>query len=98
MSKSKSRKKKAPKRVRPPISNSQYGDAEILTSANGQRICEEATRTRRLPVLRHASCSIAPSSCGIESQLEQRQYVPATINLRPVALRRVAYEPPMPYS
>jgi hypothetical protein len=95
MSKSESRKKKQPKRVLalPDLEQAKTAVLNSLTSAGGQRTYDHAIREfvawycseprlafNRTVVLR----------CRIH--LEQRQYAPATINLRLAAVRRIAYE------
>lgn len=95
MPKSKSRKKKSPKRVRslPDLEQAKTAVLNSLTSASGQRTYEHAIREfvawycseprlafNRTVVLRY------------RSHLEQRHYAPATINLRLAAVRRIAYE------
>src|SRR5258707_821923 len=92
---SKSRKKKSPKRVLalPDLEQSKAAVLNSLTSASGQRTYDHAIREfviwycseprlafNRTVVLRY------------RIHLEQRQYAPATINLRLAAVRRVAYE------
>src|SRR5262245_14114801 len=95
MAKSKSRKKKPPKRVLalPDLEHAKTAVLNSLTFASGQRtydhaICEFVTwycsETRlafnRTVVLRY------------RISVEQRRYAPATINLRLAAVRRIAYE------
>ena len=95
MPKSKSRKKKAPERVLalPDLEQAKAAVLNSLTSASGQRTYDHAIREfvswycseprlafNRTVVLRY------------RIHLEQRQYAPATINLRLAAVRRVAYE------
>jgi site-specific recombinase XerD len=95
MSKSKSREKKAPKRVLalPDLEHAKTAVLNSLTSASGQRTYDHAIREfvtwycseprlafNRTVVLRY------------RIHLEQRGYAPATINLRLAAVRRVAYE------
>ena len=95
MSKSKSRKKKAPKRVLalPDLEHAKTAVLNSLTSASGQRTYDHAIREfvswycweprlafNRTVVLRY------------RIHLEQRGYAPATINLRLAAVRRIAYE------
>ena len=95
MPKSKSRKKKPPKRVLalPDLEHAKTAVLNSLTSASGQRTYDHAIREfvawycseprlafNRTVVLRY------------RIHLEQRQYAPATINLRLAAVRRVAYE------
>jgi integrase len=95
MPKSKSRKKKSPKRVLalPDLEHAKTAVLNSLTSASGQRTYDHAIREfvawycseprlafNRAVVLRY------------RIHLEQRQYAPATINLRLAAVRRVAYE------
>jgi len=95
MSKSKSRKKGAPKRVLalPDLEHAKTAVLNSLTSASGQRTYDHAIRefvawycseprlaSNRTVVLRY------------RIQLEQREYAPATINLRLAAVRRIAYE------
>src|SRR5262245_26432234 len=95
MSKSKSRKKKPPKRVLalPDLEHSKTAVLNSLTSASGQRTYDHAIREfvtwycseprlafNRTVVLRY------------RIHLEQRGYAPATINLRLAAVRRIAYE------
>jgi integrase len=93
--KSKSRKKKQPKRVRalPDLEQAKAAVLNSLTSASGQRTYDHAIREfvawycseprlafNRTVVLRY------------RIHLEQRGYASATINLRLAAVRRVAYE------
>ena len=95
MSKSKSRKKKAPKRVLalPDVEHAKTAVLNSLTSVSGQRTYDHAIREfvawycsepriafNRTVVLRY------------RIHLEQRKYAPATINLRLAAVRRIAYE------
>lgn len=95
MPKSKSRKKKPPKRVLalPDLEQAKTAVLNGLTSASGQRTYDHAIREfvawycseprlafNRTVVLRY------------RIHLEQRQYAPATINLRLAAVRRIAYE------
>jgi integrase len=95
MPKSKSRKKKSPKRVLalPDLEQAKTAVLNSLTSASGQRTYEHAIREfvawycseprlafNRTVVLRY------------RIHLEQRPYAPATINLRLAAVRRIAYE------
>jgi integrase len=95
MSKSKSRKKKSPKRVLalPDLEQAKTAVLNSLTSASGQQTYDHAIREfvnwycseprlsfNRTVVLRY------------RIHLEQRGYAPATINLRLAAVRRVAYE------
>src|SRR5438093_1913938 len=95
MSKSKSRKRKAPKRVLalPDLEQAKTAVLNSLTSASGQRTYDHAIREfvawycseprlafNRTVVLRY------------RIHLEQRGYAPATINLRLAAVRRIAYE------
>jgi integrase len=95
MPKSRSRKKKAPKRVLalPDLEHAKAAVLNSLTSASGQRTYDHAIREfvawycseprlafNRTVVLRY------------RIHLEQGGYAPATINLRLAAVRRVAYE------
>src|SRR5438128_3646639 len=95
MSKSKSRKKKPPKRVLalPDLEHAKTAVLNSLTSASGQRTYDHAIREfvawycaeprpafNRTVVLRY------------RIHLEQGAYAPATINLRLAAVRRIAYE------
>lgn len=95
MPKSKSRKKKTPKRVLalPDLEQTKTAVLNSLTSASGQRTYDHAIREfvawycseprlafNRTVVLRY------------RVHLEQRGYAPATINLRLAAVRRVAHE------
>src|SRR5215208_901866 len=95
MSKSKSRKRRAPKRVLalPDLEHAKTAVLNSLTSATGQRTYDHAIREfvawycseprlafNRTVVLRY------------RIHLQQRQYAPATINLRLAAVRRIAYE------
>jgi hypothetical protein len=95
MSKSKSRKKKAPKRVLalPDLEHVTAAVLNSVTSVSGQRSYDHAIREfgawycseprlafNRTVVLRY------------RIHLEQRKYAPATINLRLAAVRRIAYE------
>ena len=95
MPKAKSRKKKPHKRVLalPDLDHAKAAELSSLTSASGQRTYDHAIREfvswycseprlafNRTVVLRY------------RIHLEQRQYAPATINLRLAAVRRVAYE------
>src|SRR5262245_25590242 len=95
MAKSKSRKKKPPKRVLalPDLEHAKTAVLNSLTFASGQRTYDHAIREfvawycsesrlafNRTVVLRY------------RIHLEQRRYAPATINLRLAAVRRVAYE------
>ena len=95
MPKSKSHKKKSPKRVLalPDLEQAKTAVLNTLTSASGQRTYEHAIREfvawycseprlafNRTVVLRY------------RIHLEQCHYAPATINLRLAAVRRIAYE------
>jgi integrase len=95
MSKSKSRKKKVPKRVLalPDLEHAKTAVLNSLTSVSGQRTYDHAIREfvawycseprfafNRTIVLRY------------RIHLEQRKYAPATINLRLAAVRPIAYE------
>ena len=95
MPKSKSRKKKVPKRVLalPDLEHAKTAVLNSLTSASGQRTYEHAIDEfvswycseprlafNRTVVLRY------------RIHLEQRGYAPATVNLRLAAVRRIAYE------
>src|SRR5258708_5965155 len=95
MSKSKSRKKRPPKRVLtlPDLEHAKTAVLNSLTSASGQRTYDHAIREfvawyrsesrlafNRTVVLRY------------RIHLEHRGYTPATINLRLAAVRRIAYE------
>ena len=95
MSKSKSRKKRLPKRVLalPDLEHAKTAVLNSLTSASGQRTYDHAIREfvawycseprlafNRTVVLRY------------RIHLEQLKYAPATINLRLAAVRRIAYE------
>ena len=95
MPKSKSRRKKSPKRVLalPDLEHAKTAVLNSLTSASGQRTYDHAIREfvgwycseprlafNRTVVLRY------------RIHLEQRRYAPATINLRLAAVRRIAYE------
>ena len=95
MSKSKCRKKKAPKRALalPDLEHAKTAVLNSLTSVSGQRTYDHAIREfvawycseprlafNRTVVLRY------------RIHLEQRHYAPATINLRLAAVRRIAYE------
>jgi hypothetical protein len=93
--KPKSRRKKQPKRILalPDLEQAKAAVLDSLTSASGQRTYDHAIREfvasycseprlafNRTVVLRY------------RIHLEQRQYAPATINLRLAAVRRMAYE------
>jgi integrase len=95
MPKSKSRKKKTPKRVLalPDLEHAKTAVLNSLTSVSGQRTYDHAIREfvgwycseprlalNRSVVLRY------------RIHLEQRGYAPATINVRLAAVRRLAYE------
>ena len=95
MVKSKSRKRKSPKRILalPDLEHAKTAVLNSLTSASGQRTYDHAIREfvawycseprlafNRTVVLRY------------RIHLEQRGYAPATINLRLAAVRRIAYE------
>src|SRR5438105_1448121 len=95
MPKSKSRKKRSPKRVLaiPDLEHAKTAVLNSLTSLSGQRTYDHAIREfvawycskprlafSRTVVLRY------------RIHLEQRGYAPATINLRLAAVRRIAYE------
>ena len=95
MPKSKSRRKKSPKRVLalPDLEQAKTAVLNSLTSASGQRTYEHAIREfvawycseRRLAFNRTVVLRY-------RIHLEQRGYAPATINLRLAAVRRIAYE------
>src|SRR5436190_1949533 len=95
MPKSKSRKKRTPKRVLPlpDLEHAKTAVLNSLTSLSGQRTYDHALREfvewycseprlafNRTVVLRY------------RIHLEQHGYAPATINLRLAAVRRIAYE------
>ncbi len=95
MSKSKSRRKRAPKRVLalPDFEHAKTAVLNSLTSVSGQRTYDHSIREfvawycseprlafNRTVVVRY------------RIHLEQRKYAPATINLRLAAVRRIAYE------
>ena len=95
MPKSKSRRKRQPKRVQalPDLEQAKTAVLNSLTSASGQRTYDHAIREfvgwycseprlafNRTVVLRY------------RIHLEQRGFAPATINLRLAAVRRLAYE------
>ena len=95
MPQSKRRPKKSPKRVLalPDLEHAKTAVLNSLTSASGQRTYDHAIREfvrwycseprlafNRTVVLRY------------RIHLEQRQYAPATINLRLAAVRRIAYQ------
>src|SRR6266542_4101815 len=95
MSKSKSRQKKAPKRVLalPDLEQAKSAVLNSLTSVTGQRTYDHAINDfvewycseprlafNRTVVLRY------------RIHLEQKKYAPTTINLHLAAVRRVAYE------
>src|SRR5262249_6022356 len=95
MPKSKSRRKKPPRRVLalPDLEHAKTAGLNTLTSARGQRPYEHAIREfvswycseprlafNRSVVLRY------------RIHLEQHGLAPATINLRLAAIRRIAYE------
>jgi integrase len=95
MPKSKSRKKRPPKRVLalPDLEHAKTAVLNSLASASGQRTYDHAIREfvawycseprlafNRTVVLRY------------RIHLEQRGYAPATVNLRLAAVRRIAYE------
>jgi site-specific recombinase XerD len=95
MSRTKSRRKKPPKRVLalPDLEQAKVAVLSSLTSASGQRAYDHAIREfvawycseprlafNRTVVLRY------------RIHLEQQHYAPTTINLRLAAVRRVAYE------
>src|SRR4051812_4404225 len=95
MPKTKSRKKKSPKRVLalPDLEQAKTAVLNSLTSVTGQRTYDHAINAfvawycseprlafNRTVVLRY------------RIHLEQRHYAPATINLRLAAVRRAAYE------
>jgi integrase len=95
MSKSKSRKKKAPKRVLalPDLEHAKTAVLNSLTSVSGQRTYDHAIREFVAwycsePRLSFNRTVVLPYSI----HLEQRKYAPATINLRLAAVRRIAYE------
>jgi site-specific recombinase XerD len=95
MPKSKSRKKKSPKRVLalPDLEHAKTAVLNSLTSASGQRAYEHAIRefvAWYCSKSRLAFNRTVVLPCRIH--LEQRQYPPATINLRLAAVRRIAYE------
>jgi len=95
MAQPKSRKKRSPKRVLalPDLEHAKTTASNSLTSTSGQRTYDHAIREfvawycseprlafNRTVVLRY------------RIHLEQHGYVPATINLRLAAVRRIAYE------
>src|SRR4029453_9959172 len=95
MSKSKSRKKKAPRRVLalPDLEHTKTAVLNSLRSASGQRTYEHAIREF---VAWYCSEPRLAFNRGVFLRsrifLEQRGYAPATINLRLAAVRRIAYE------
>ena len=94
-SKSKSRRKKEPKRVLalPDLDQAKMAVLNSLTSASGQRTYDHAIREfvawyfsePRLAFIRTVVLRY-------RIHLEQRGYAPATIHLRLAAVRRIAYE------
>jgi hypothetical protein len=95
MPKSKSRRKKSPKRVLaiPGLEHARWRSSTAVTSASRQRTYDRAIREfvgwycseprlafNRTVVLRY------------RMHFQHRNYAPATINLRLAAVRRVAYE------
>jgi len=95
MPRSKSRRKKSPKRVLalPDLEHAKTAVLNSLTSASGQRTYDHAIRE-------FVACYCSESRLAFNRtvmlryriHLEQRRYAPATINLRLAAVRRVAYE------
>src|SRR5436189_3519129 len=95
MSKSKSRKKRPPKRLRalPDLEHAKTAVLNSLTSASGQRTYDHAIREFVAwycsePRLAFNRTVVLP----YRIHLEQRRYAPATINLRLAAVRPIAYE------
>ena len=95
MSKSKSRKKKAPKRVLalPDLEHAKTAVLNSVTSASGQRTYEHAIREVVAWYCSEPRLAFN-RTVGLRYRihLEQRGYAPATINLRLAAVRRIAYE------
>ena len=95
MPKSKSRKKKTPKRVLalPDLEQTKTAVLNSLTSASGQRTYDHAIREFVAWYCSEPRLAFNRTVVlGYRIHLEQREYAPATINLRLAAVRRVAYE------
>jgi len=94
MPKSKSRKKKSPKRVLalPDLEHAKTAVLNSLTSASGQRTYDHAIRESSPGTARSRGAFNRTVVLRYRIHLEQRGYAPATINLRLAAVRRLAYE------
>src|SRR5919204_4239974 len=96
MPKSKSRRKKTPKRVLalPDLEQAKTAVLNSLTSASGQRTYEHAIREFVAWYCSEPRLAFnRPVVLRYRIHLEQRRaYAPATINLRLAAVRRIAYE------
>jgi len=95
MPKSKSRKKKTPKRVLalPDLEQTKTAVLNSLTSASGQRTYDHAIREFVAWYCSEPRLAFNRTVVlGYRIHLERREYAPATINLRLAAVRRVAYE------
>ena len=94
MPKSKSRKKKSPKRVLalPDLEQAKTAVLNSLTSASGQRTYEHAIREFVAWYARSRALHSTASSSSAIGSASSNDYAPATINLRLAAVRRIAYE------
>ena len=94
MPKSKSRRKRIPRRVLalPDLEQTKAAVLNSLTSASGQRTYDHAIREFVAWYVRSRALRSTALSCSGRIHLEQRGYAPATINLRLAAVRRMAYE------
>src|SRR5207248_9001441 len=95
MSKSKSRKKRPPKRVLAPpdLEHAKTAVLNSLTSASGQRTYDHAIREFVAWYCSEPRLALNRTVVlWYRIHLEQRHDAPATINLRLAAVRRVAYE------
>lgn len=95
MSQSKSRKKKAPKRVLalPDLDHAKTAVLNSLTSTSGQRTYDHAIREFVAWYCSEPRLAFNRTvALRYRIHLEQRHYAPATINLRLAAVRRIAYE------
>jgi hypothetical protein len=95
MPKSKSRKKKSPKRILalPDLEHAKTAVLNSLTSTSGERTYDHAIR--EFVALYFSEPCLAFNRTVVlryRIHLEQRGYAPATINLQLAAVRRVAYE------
>ena len=94
MPKSKSRKKKSPKRILalPDLEHAKTAVLNSLTSTSGQRTYDHAIREFVAWYARNRAWRSTGRWCSATAFISNNGYAPATINLQLAAVRRVAYE------